>query len=470
MLSFQFSWKNRLLLAVALIWLGAIFWGMLQRPFWLDELLHIQVSRLSWSEVVPAATRNVGATPVTYIPQFLLANFVASPEVSGRLPAFLAFLLTLWLLQRSLRSHGALVAGAACAFLAVMPLAVRYAIEARPYSVLLLVTVCLCRLCERLVERPRRRDAIAYGLLTLIGTYTLPILIVVPLWHAAYLALNAFTIPRSSLWSVRTLTAPLSILLAAVCLMPWYTYAARGWEQAIDGMHITSTISPGTALMFLREITGGGYAGLLAVLPLAVLGTTDTSTRLQERLLWLSGIVLMALAVLVIDLTFGYMFAIRQCVAILIPICVLCGLGFRRLWNFKPRLGKIYLAASLSLLTFLAAKWMLHSDEDWQKAAQVALELNEGRGCIVASPLDTTPLFSIANPRVSGTLCDKAVPWLNYPQVLVIDTGYGFGAEASEGERVMEHGFQRKAERSVGRMVLSVYAAVPVGSAIAARP
>lgn len=419
---------GRALLAGSLFaWLGFLLFGLTYRPLWLDELLHLQVATSSGgaAEFLSHVTRNAGATPLTYVPQYLAAKAWENPEISGRLPAFASFAISILVFWRMLRRSSNLAAWVAAAFLAVMPLAVRYAIEARPYSLLLLLAMAQCALCLRLAERVQAREIVGYVTLTIIGVYVLPIFIVVPLWHAVVLAVRWLQKPSGSL-GTQVLVGPLAVIVGGLSLLPWYLYASPEWSAVIRELQLGPVVTPATGLMLLREITGGGYLGLLVLTPLLVAGIRRGSIPDDHKLFWLSGLVVPTLSILAIDLISGYFVAIRQFIFVLIPLCSLSAFGAASLITRSRKLGTSYVLIALLVLTSLSARWILRPGEDWAGPAKVASDIAKVQpmSCIIAIPLHTTPLLAIAAPAVKPYLCDERELLKEQGEIIIVDTGY----------------------------------------------
>ena len=135
-------------------------------PLWLDEALSVNIAGLPLSDI-PRALRSDGHPPLYY---FLLHGWI---EVFGDSPvavralsgAFaLALFPLLWLAGR--RLGGRRVAAAALIVLAVSPYAIRYATEARMYSMMMVLAVAGYLLGESVLRRLRARSVVGLALVT----------------------------------------------------------------------------------------------------------------------------------------------------------------------------------------------------------------------------------------------------------------------------------------------------------------
>lgn len=151
---------------------GVIVLGVLARfvtvsHLWLDEAQTVAISRLPLGDI-PGALRHDGAPPLFYVLLHGWMTVFGTGEVSVRfLPGLfsLASLPLAWLAGR--RLGGSRVAWAAVVLLASSPFAVRYATEARMYSlVVFLVLVGYLAVREMLDQPSSARAAAGVGLVT----------------------------------------------------------------------------------------------------------------------------------------------------------------------------------------------------------------------------------------------------------------------------------------------------------------
>jgi mannosyltransferase len=139
----------------------------LSESLWLDEL-HTAWCAVGPQDELPARAAMGNQSPLYFWLQWLLITFLGASEFSLRLPSFLAgSLLSLasYLLARrwQLETAGLIAAG----LIAVDPLSIFYATEARPYALVQLLALVHVALTLEVAEQPR------------------------PVWRAAWIAVAA---------------------------------------------------------------------------------------------------------------------------------------------------------------------------------------------------------------------------------------------------------------------------------------
>lgn len=475
----QSVWANwRLVLsqptAHVLFWLGcglfvawsfALFYALVLRPLWLDELLHLQVASTPWSRFFATVTENPGGTPLTYLPQYFAVRLLDDPKLAGRLPSVLALLGAAYALRRILVDHAPRVAYVAIALLAAMPLVVRYATESRPYLALLLVSLVATWLFQHFQTKRTWLIALAYLLTGIVGVYTLPIFLAVPCWHAAFSLWGAVGEKDRQEWR-RLVLATSTAAVAALSMVPWYLYAADAWKTTIVELSVTSTVSASTLLQILREITGAGYLGAAILVPLVAAGTRSSAISRNTRIFWLIGLVVPVCFVLAVDSLFGYFFAIRQLIVILPPLVVLAAFGLQSMWSVKPNAAGACLLLTLALLVGYSLRWATSSQEDWEMAALAGKGLQREAGsrlvgpgaCIITKPRRVTELLAIAEPSVRSALCSSGENLKQRPALVIVDTGYGEAIPAyREMASTIEKDWRLYGQRKYGRMTITGY-------------
>jgi len=146
------------------------FWS--RSHLWLDEALTVNIARLPLRQL-PRALRHDGAPPLYYVVLHLWMRLFGTSTAAVRALSGVLAVITLPLVWRAGRRLGAdedaaLVGGVAVLLLASSPFAIRYATEARMYSLVALLTVlgylALARVLER--DRPTPLDIGAVGLVS----------------------------------------------------------------------------------------------------------------------------------------------------------------------------------------------------------------------------------------------------------------------------------------------------------------
>lgn len=142
-------WMARTLLcAILLIAAVTAFWHAAAKPFWFDEILTIEVSRLPsagmrWQALYTGCD---GMPPGYYFLNQLVTHLTVDPHIAWRLPSLLGWILALWAVYLFAATAAGRSAGLAAALLLALTNASSYAYEARPYA-LLVGVVALAAVC-----------------------------------------------------------------------------------------------------------------------------------------------------------------------------------------------------------------------------------------------------------------------------------------------------------------------------------
>ena len=403
---------------------------------WLDEAQTVAIARLPLGDIAEGL-RHDGAPPLFY---FLLHGWMeifGDSDLSVRfLPGVfgVAALPLAWVAGR--RLGGTSVGWAAVILLAVSPFAVRYATEARMYSLLVLLVLVGYLAVTELLERPRsRRAAVGVGVVTgalLLTHYWSLYLLLVTGVTLIVLARRGPTSPPVRLGARRGLVAMAVGSLAFLPWLPSFLYQLRHTG--------TPWGSPGRLRSMVDTLFhfAGGYwdPGLLlgmvmwALVALALVGRAvdehrievDLRTRPGGRHLAVVGFGTLAVAI-VATVVGRSAFAVRYA-AILFPmLLLLAALGTRVLLDRRVRYS--LLAASV-VFGFWAIAPNVFGDRT--SAPRVAAALRQGvqPGDVVAYCPDQL------GPSVSRLLPDdiagehltfpretppQVVDWVDYAKV-----------------------------------------------------
>jgi uncharacterized membrane protein len=194
------------------------FWA--RSPLWLDEANTVSIARLPLSRITDAL-RHDGAPPLYYVLLHGWMRVFGTDDLAVRSLGGVIAVATfpfMWLAGR--RIGGRPGAWVALLLLASSPFAVRYATEARMYSLVILLVVCgflaLARVLER--SRPRPLDLAAVTAVTALLLYTHYWTIYLLVIVVGLLAWRLWTRPADR-------TAPIWALgaIAAGCVLflPW---------------------------------------------------------------------------------------------------------------------------------------------------------------------------------------------------------------------------------------------------------
>jgi mannosyltransferase len=139
-------------------------WAAAARPFWYDELCTVAVARPSSVSATWAALQGAkdGNPPLFYLIEHFARNITANELVSYRLLSIAGFCCVLWFLFGVIRKrNGSAVAFICSAVVLLTPLYRPYAVEARPYS---MVVACIAIALFCYQRAPRTLWVILMGL------------------------------------------------------------------------------------------------------------------------------------------------------------------------------------------------------------------------------------------------------------------------------------------------------------------
>ena len=326
------AWQVAAMVAIAA---GVVARFAARSHLWLDEVLSVNISRLPLGQI-PSALRHDGAPPLYY---FLLHGWmdvlgtgtIAVRALSGLFAV--AALPLVWVAGRGVSTRhapGTRVAGAALLLLASSPFAVRYATEARMYSMLVVLALVGWLTYTRLIERFSWPPAVILAVTTGLALLT-------HYWSFYLLAVAAAAALRRARRGPQAAEAKKVLAtLSAGCLLflpwvPWFLYQLRHTGTPWAGGPTVRAFFD-TVFAFTGGFWGPGFIfGLLGwvLIALALFGRPidgrrielDLRTRPEARRLAVAGLGTLLVAVVVGDLTRSA-FAVRY-TAVLFPFVVL---------------------------------------------------------------------------------------------------------------------------------------------------
>lgn len=224
--------------------LGYIRSEMVEQLF-TGELLHVsdlrQFQQLDpnrgWGDSFQALSATAEHTPLYFLVARawigIVGHSVAAMRAVAAMFSLLVFPALYWLCQELFKTdpdlamadrrqpQAELVGWIAMGLFAITPIHLVYAQEARPYSLLSLLTVTSSALLLRALRLPSRRSWLLYGLTLVLGLYSQLLFSLVLLTHAVYLLLTQPQ--RRGFW--------LAAGVACLSLTPWLLNLAYNWEK-----------------------------------------------------------------------------------------------------------------------------------------------------------------------------------------------------------------------------------------------
>lgn len=145
-----------LLLAIIIFALLLRLFRLAYQSFWTDEIITIKASQNSVAQLIVHPTTNNNMPPLYFLmTHFLLKIDHHNPELLLRFPSMLFGVLSVavfyFIVKRFLGSKVSLVA---TAFMAISPFHIWYSQEARPYSLLLFLSLLSIWLLQELISNP----------------------------------------------------------------------------------------------------------------------------------------------------------------------------------------------------------------------------------------------------------------------------------------------------------------------------
>ena len=393
------------------------------RPLWLDEVLQLAGTMTS---SVAALLRwipyNIGASPLGYLVQrpFVLA---AGPSPFwARLPAAafsVAGCVATVGLCRALDLPRRAWLFSLLLFV-IVPSQFRYAVEARPYSQALWLSILSMVLLLDLLKSPTTTK---FGIFTLVN--------VAALYTQPYSALPAIGMTIGAFCTGLYQNRRRIALRAAVCsivsitfYIPWYYYSWPTWHtgeqnSAIPQFHWTVSLAQDV----FKSLSGSNFLASLLLLALVIVGVLSPLLPGQLRLLLLLSAGFVIGSVLIADASKGYFFAARQILFAVPLLVVLAGIGLTQCFERSRPLATMLLIALCGLFLKTDISIAATNTENWEAAAK-ALEKTSSQGyCLkfAAEQLGGVALYAVYVPALRSHICGPlqkesrvAIVWHRY--------------------------------------------------------
>jgi uncharacterized membrane protein len=404
---------------------------------WLDELIDLLGTQNStFRSIIEYASTNPGGAPIWYLTQGLATSALGFSAFSARLPACIASVLSCCGLALLARRFGVKSPALCVAVFALFPLQLRYALEGRPYSEALCLSIWATVAFLRLIERPTVVNGLWYCVPIVLGLYTQPFSGFVAAAHAMW-ALGNNRLPAKS----RLLTLG-AVLVAAAGFVPWLAYASRNWTGGLP-QGTAGILHPRVLLMVLRECLGGGYllSGVVILLVLPGL-RSETMARSTKVLPLLMVLVPIGFALLADSLS-GYFVAIRQVIFILPSVALLVCFGVDYIARrARARIAVVVIAVVLAASVAYDVRWFRRPREDWKRAADVLSDSVRGGACALLAPERTAQILLFFHPSLIHHIYSEGSDFSTCQRVAVVMSHYSPDWNAIV-RRLTELGFLR---------------------------
>jgi hypothetical protein len=252
------------------------------------------------------------------------------------------------------------------------------------------------------------------------------------------------------------------VALAAGCLpfAPWYLHVREAWQREIASSGYTTTLTPRSLLIFVRELAGGGYWQSIPLLLAACLGWRELQPRVRRFLV--GGILFGAGGAMAADAASGYFFATRHALFVIPVLIILATAGFtasRYRW-LGCALAAVLIASSI------VKNWgyFRGGSEDWPGAAKALLAEARAGACVIVPQPEPEDLYAVFEPELRQHFCTASTA---SGRVGIIETYYTVPLRLQEtGAILTARGFHADGEaRLPGGVRLLLYRSLPAGEA-----
>jgi mannosyltransferase len=422
--------------------LGLIALG--RRSFWLDESVSVTMARLDFGDLLHVLRAREGNMSLYHL---LLWAWVrlGDSELVARSLSLLAAAATVpllyLLLKRLVGEKAALLAGL---LLALNPMAIHYAQEARGYALcLFLVTASVC-LFARAIEEPRWIFWLGFALVAALAGYAHFFALFVP----PALALSILFLPAQAVpWRRGLISAGLFSLLLLPLVYLVGSSQASGVEWASGNLpgRIAARIHDRPLFVVVVLLLG------LACVVVAWLGLARAlGPRLRSRTTWAVALLILWLLipfaiVCVLAVVYKPLFVVRYFIVCLPPLVALLALALARIRRPLLALSAVSLVALVSFAGVI--RWYQSGQsENWRGAEHYVVEsAAPSEGVLFYAPYVRIP-FALYLERMGDT--GRA------PQPVYPGDGWNENEMKFDGDIVMRAGLVRERAASFRRIWL----------------
>ena len=465
-------------LGVALVLIGGLVLRFVATsPMWLDEALSVNIASVPLGDMAGVLRRD-GAPPLYYVllkgwMELFGTSTVAVRAMSG---VFAVGAMPLvWMTGRRVaKREGAWVA---TVLLASSPFALRYATEARMYSLVVLLTAIGVVLLNAFLDRPSTPRLA--GLMAVSGALVLTHYWALFLVLALMLVLALRAERANKPYELNTVRFPSSwamvgIAVGALAIVPWMPSFL--YQVQHTGTPWAASLGPSTPVIALMSFGGTGndassLLGLfLVVLALVGVFGRRLDSRVDDKLLLLDlrgatpgrNIGLLVLTTLLIATTVGMItdggFQPRYAAVVFVPFLILVALGASNIGALKLRRGIVAVVTGLGLLVGTAGAGQPRTQAG--EIASILATRARPNDLIVYCPDQLGPAMdrALADLGLADELRQARYPDLARPK-LVNWVDYSDRMKKSDPERIAQRIHQRGAGFTVWLVWTSSYRA-----------
>ncbi len=387
------------------------------QSLWVDELMQLIGTRDGTLAHTDQLVRSgVGGVPLGWLPQVIAIHFFGYSTAIARLPSVLASIASCILVFFTAKELQLKYPALPVVLFSLVPMQFRYALEARPYALGLLMAMLATLLFIRFVKTRSKAVYALYVLTLAAAVLTQPF--------------TLFTAAAHWIWVVFVnRERPMLVYVTAAQLAN--LYASPHWKGTIESTGVHFALSWMTPLMLLKEITGAGYAGALLLAPLSVLGFLKGSAVAPLRKLLMLCCAASIIGPLLADAAADYFIAIRQMIFALPPLILLSADWLSTDLDWSPR--RALLATGLAVVIFGVSnyRWLTKPREDWQAGAR-AIQTMQGQyhACTVYLPHDSIGYYVFFEPSLAASVCPDPPPAAQ--PLLIATSKYASGSDRTQ--------------------------------------
>lgn len=358
-------------MALATILLAVLsFHSLDAKTFWFDEAASVQISRLDWHNFARILWRREGNMSLYYLLLRFWLHLGSTPFLVRTLSVVfaLATVPTLYLLGRCLfNSRVGLIASA---LLAVNAYEVRYAQEARSYSLMVFLCTLSSLFFLKWVENPSRKNRVGYVLTSVLAIYAhfFSALLMVAQWLWLYFRDRSAKERRSEWAWIVGLSSPVFIFIAATGAGP-LRWIPR--PETKDLWRLGLQLSGNGGAILVCAYTVACVAAFLPRRPDSSESEIERSS-LRFLLLWLLSPIAIVLAISLVR----PLFVIRYFIVCVPALMLLAAAGLNRVRSNVLLAGAILAVGALSLrgdISYYRQDFDVQR-EDWRAATQFLLK------------------------------------------------------------------------------------------------
>jgi len=351
--------RGTIVAAVVAAACGLALFAYTRSDLWLDEALTVNIARLPLGDLRAALERD-GAPPLYYVLLHVWTGVFGDGDVAARsLSAVFAVgaVVACWFAAR--RCLGVHVAWLTLIVTMANPFMIRYATEARMYSLVILLVACGILAVPRALERPALGRLAVVSIVTAALVYTQYWAFSLVAVVGAALLIVAWRAPSRRNPTLRVLGA---IVVGLLLFVPWLpTFMS---QRAHTGTPWGDPVLPGlpigeTFLGFSGGFEQEGWVLVLVLLPILLLGLfaravdgrhLEIDLRVQPAARWLG---LIGGTTLVVAVTLNYLagqaFEERYSAVVFPFFVLLLGRGLSTLVDTRVQLAVVAVVVALGL-------------------------------------------------------------------------------------------------------------------------